>query len=287
MMSSAQAIDVFCLDTVNKLTAVKTGLQLLFLDVFRKPLTDAAWEHYYLNGPYGIATSFVVSSEGRLVAHGGVIPQQLVSPSGKIQRYFLQTGVMVAPQFRTLHIFQKLIDTIDAYVENQQTFVMAFPNQQSFSPLIRMMMWKQIRESGIRQYGVSNDGQGAASSLIEWFDDYECRLILDRKFLEWRSELNHMKVIQHGGAQIIYKDYEGSLEILDVQGRGFSFRELAAELRYQSINIAECFLSSGTLEGLTYRQNIGIQQRMCVYPEQIAGMNYQGIQPSILLSDVF
>lgn len=286
-MLDVEAIDIVCLDTAKKLNVVKGDVQSLFGEVFHKPLTDKAWEHYYINAPDGNAVSFICHWEGKLVAHGGIIPQKLIAKDGSVQSYFLQTAVMVASKFRTLHVFKKLMDAIHAFVEGQRSFVLAYPNDQSYSPFIKLMQWNQIREYVIRQYALADRGQATPPQAAEQKEDYKYRLILDEAFLRWRGELNGMKVYGSAGQQMIYKDYVGSLEILDLQGEGFALKDIAEELGYETVNIPDCFLPYCSLNGLKFGHDVGSRQRMCVYWGVFKTINCQSIKPSLLLSDVF
>ena len=58
-------------------------------------------------------------------------------------------------------------------------------------------------------------------------------------------------------------------------------------LGFKKINIPECFLGRGILSGLSFEGQVGIPQRLCVYPAENADIDYRQIRPSLLLSDVF
>lgn len=286
-MDNAQTVDIICAEGATKLSAIKKDVQNLFYSVFEKPLTDNAWEHFYLNAPPGSSTSFVCYIGSDLVAHGGLIPQRLMSKDGKAHDYYLQTAIIVNKEYRNLRIFKELMDAIHRYVTDKGTFVLAFPNKNTYSAFIKMLQWRKIREYNIRQYTLADDTTPSGEDSRDVKVNYGYFLSLDEAFLKWRGELNHLKVYEKEQYKIVYKDYKGALELLDAQGRDLNCKEIMAFLGYDRINIAECFLPLGSLEGLSYRQNVGIPQRMCVYPANYTVLDYESIRPSLLLSDVF
>lgn len=280
-------VGVSIADSKDKLVVIKNDVQGLFSRVFEKPLTDEAWEHFYLNAPLGCAASFIGYAENVLIAHGGIIPQRLVSKNGKQHDYYLQTAVMIDKKYRNLHIFKALMEIIHQYIRERGTFVLAFPNDSAYLPFIKFLEWRRIREFNIGQY-VFGRGPGSLKQDNENNRiDYEYSLCEDERFLDWRGELNHLKIYQKDNCKVIYKDYYGSLELLDIQGNDIGLKEMMSDLGYERINIAACFLSLCSLDGLIFKENIGIPQRMCVWPARYAKIDYESIKPSLLLSDVF
>jgi hypothetical protein len=278
--------NIVCIEGAEKLLAIKKDVQELFERVFGKTLCDDAWSHFYMNAPYGCATVFVCYGKSNIVAHGGIIPQRLISKNGSVHEYYLQTAIMVDEDYRNLYIFKKLMDSIHRYVTKKDTFSLAFPNDNSYLSFIKMLRWRKITEYSIRQYSLA----GRDDSFDEYKyvqKDYKYSLILDNGFLKWRGELNHLKVSEAEDYRIIYKDYEGALELLDVEGRDINFKEFMVSLGYDWINIPGCFLPFGTLKGLKYVHDVGISQRMCFYPGEYPKLYYDSIKPSSLLSDVF
>lgn len=275
------SVDIF--EGRPNLLKIKDQSQALFRNVFGRPMTDKAWEHYYLNSPYGTATVCGITEDGKMVAHGGIIPQKLVSTDGKEISYYLQTAVMVDEAHRNLMFFKKLMDTIHKYVLERNRFVIAFPNDSSYAPFIKLLRWELVTEFSIDQY-VEGVWDGADRKMAP---EHRYNLSLDEQFLKWRGEINNLKVIATTQNKVVYKDYEGALEILYASGADIEYKRLMSSLGYEKINIPNCFISCGRLEGLKRDRDVGIPQRFCIYPAANRQINYADIKPSLLLSDVF
>jgi len=284
IMPNGKPIEIACVQTPKELIGIKAGVQALFFDVFGKRLNDKAWEHYYLNSPYGNAAVFIAMVGSRIIAHGGIIPQLLGSVTGESIPYYLQTAIMVDEKYRNLIVFKKLMDAIHSYVEAKKTFVIAFPNDHSFGPFVKLLKWKKITEYNISQYEECNSNcSGATGSAGEYRYDIK----IDRQFLSWRGELNGIKKEETSNYKMICKEYEGALEILYVDGHGIDFREIMKRTAHKRINIPDCFLPYGKMDGLIRVGQVGIPQRFCAYPGESDKMKYSDIKPSLLLSDVF
>ena len=285
-------INLFIADTREKQLKIKSDFQGLFLQVFQKPLDDIQWEHFYLNSPYGQTVSFAYYHKNIMISHGGLIPQQLISKGGRKVDYFLQTGVMVRKEFQNLALFKALMDKISKYIEEHDRFSLAFPNNNTFMPFVKMLGWNLVREYSIIQFKIidGNDtcltgGQDHEQKTFE-FD-----LDLDSKFVSWRGELNKLFESSNDEYKIMCKDYESSLEVLYAstchKGSFIPISKIAAEYGFQSVNIPECYLGIISLENLQKEKEIGIVQKMCFYPFQVDNVSYDNIRPSLLLSDVF
>ena len=139
-------------DNIQSLRNIKFDVQILFLEVFKRRLTDQLWGHFYENGPYGCATAISVSKGSSLVGFVGLLPQKLISTSGKEFDYFLQTGLMIKSNYRDLHLFTMLMHRVHSIVDDKKQFVMAFPNKTAILPFRRILNWRQLYQFHIRQY---------------------------------------------------------------------------------------------------------------------------------------
>ena len=285
-------INLFIADTREKQLKIKSDFQDLFLQVFQKSLNTIQWEHFYLNCPRGQTVSFTYYYKNIMIAHGGLIPQQLMSNGGRIVDYFLQTGIMVRKEFQNLVMFKNLMDKISGYVEEQDRFSLAFPNNNAYLPFVKMLGWNPVREYSIIQFKIidGNDtyltgGQGPEHETFEYDLD------LDSKFVLWRGELNKLFESANDEYKIFFKDHEGSLEVMYAslcrKGGFIPISKIAAESGFQSVNLPECYLGIISLENLQREKEVGIAQKMCFYPFQVNNLSYESIKPSLLLSDVF
>ena len=66
-MIDVGTFDKIICDDPEKLERVKPDMQKLFSSVFGKPLSDQAWNHYYLDAPGGHAVAFVYYSGSNMV----------------------------------------------------------------------------------------------------------------------------------------------------------------------------------------------------------------------------
>ena len=138
-MGDIRIIEISSVKDTDDFLKIRNSFRDLFVRVFDKELSDEKWNHYYLNCPYGCATSFLYySKEGSLIGHGGVIPQRLISQSGEVYDYYLQTAVMVDKECRNLLAFKKIMEAIHKYVVDKNTFSLAFPNDNSYGQFIKI-----------------------------------------------------------------------------------------------------------------------------------------------------
>jgi hypothetical protein len=290
-MDNTQTIEIIRVEGQQQLLNLKKDVQGLFIRVFGKQLSDEAWEHYYLNSPYGTSAVFVAYSGKDIIAHGGLIPQKLLSREGEEYDYYLQTAIMIEKEHRGLHLFKKLMDEIHQFVMEREVFDLAFPNDQSFLPFVKLFEWQNVREYSIYQYVLADDCASSGQYEKDTEHDFTYYLKLNDEFLKWRGELNYLKVFEEEGCKVVYKNYEGALEFLDVsvrkRGIKISVCEITGSLGYSKVNIPECFFDMLDLKGLSLVGTVGIPQRMCLFPSSIDSVEYKGIKPSLLLSDVF
>jgi len=292
MVGKAEEMEFRLIDTKVKQKEIEEDFRDLFQEAFEKPISPRQWRHYYLDCPLGPTVSFVYYKDGIMTAHGGLIPQQLVSSDGKRVDYFLQTAIMVRKKYQTLLLFKDLLDTMGEYVVNRKSFAVAFPNHNTYLPFVKMLGWRMVREYMIEQYevkaGVSAQSEVGAEAAAASFT-YE--LYRDGSFMKWRSALNAAKTIISAGQEITYKEYEGNLEILDLNvtkdGSQVDMSGLMTRLKYDRVNIAGCFRSRVSLKNLILKGTVGIPQRMCFYPARKDQCVYEQIKPSLLISDVF
>lgn len=262
----------------------------LFKEAFGHSLPIDTWEHFYLHMPYGQTVSFTYYDGDTMVAHGGLIPQQLIDDHGRRIGYFLQTAVMVGKKFQNLVVFKSLLDWMDGYVEGKGLFSVAFPNQQSFLPFIKLLRWRNVHEYSIEQFVLDKTNVSMCKNVWQW-ERYRYCLPEEEEFVSWRSELNNFKIYEQPAFKIVYKEYEGSMEILDVtvkqDGAWIPVSKIMRELGYIRVNIPGCYLGVCELGVLTKQGAVGIPQRMCFYPPEHTHIRYEDIKPSLLLSDVF
>ena len=285
-------IILFIADNREKQLKIKNDFQDLFLQVFQKSLDDIQWEHFYLNCPYGQAVSFAYYHKNIMIAHGGLIPQQLISKGGSTVDYFLQTAVMVSKEFQNLALFKNLMDNMGRYTEECGRFSLAFPNKNTFMPFVKMLGWNPVREYSIIQYKVvDRDDTCLTSGQGPEYETFEYDLDLGSKFVLWRGELNKLFESANDEYKIFFKDHEGSLEVMYAslcrKGGFIPISKIAAESGFQSVNLPECYLGIISLENLQREKEVGIAQKMCFYPFQVNNLSYESIKPSLLLSDVF
>lgn len=277
------------IDTKEKQLEIKRDFQDLFLSTFKKPISDKQWQHFYLNVPFGQTISFVYYDNDIMVAHGGLIPQRLISKRGEKVEYFLQTAIMVREKYQNLLLFKELMDAIDSYVAGSGSFVVAFPNKNTYLPFVKMLRWKMVLEYDIKQYSLKEGEPGN----IQIGSGYDLPYEIDKNetFMRWRSDLNNMQVLKEEDFEMVYKDYDGSLEILDIYLKDQSIRiptcDVMRKIGYRKVNIAGCFAHQVSFKDLFLVGTVGITQRMCFYPFNHEKYRYEDIKPSLLLSDVF
>lgn len=262
----------------------------LFEAVFGRRMNAAEWEHFYLQAPFGQTISFALYDADCMVAHGGLIPGRLLDTSGGVINYFLQTAVMVRKKYQTLVVFKSLLDWMSEYAREKGLFSMCFPNQASYLPFTKLLCWRMVQEYDICHF---QSGDGSSEPDIRDFlpRAYRYHLPEEAPFMRWRNQLNHARKLTFGGISLIYKNYKGSMEILDLDLNRMSGRlrvnDMIGKLGFDSVNIPGCYIPACSLAGLVKRGTAGIPQRMCCFPVNYPACDYAEIKPSLLLSDVF
>lgn len=290
MMSQGKAVKEFeIVSSAARQREIKPLFQKLFVNAFGRPISDREWEHYYLNCPLGTTVSFAGYEAGEMIAHGGLIPQRLTTARGEAIDYYLQTAIMVDDKHRTLVLFKDLLDAMGSFVSDKGRFSLAYPNKNTFMPFVKLLGWKLVVEYDIKRYlrGEGAD-DAAAGPFVSGRDSW---LLRDDQFMKWRGELNGMRSVRTDEYELIYKDYEGSLEMLDLKtlksGLRLDAHDIMSALGFDRVNIPDFMLGCVSLKGLKFDKTVGIRQRMCVYPRENDMCRYEGIMPSLLLSDVF
>lgn len=264
--------------------SVQSQIQDLFLEVYGRRFSNKEFEHYYLKSPYGLSSLFALYEQDQLVGSTAIIPQKLKSTDEKIQiYYYLQSGMMIKKEHRNLNALNIIMKAIHQRVDDEKTFVMAFPNEKSFLPLTRVFKWKHVRDFSINQYRQGHSLSEKQASNENYLYD----LIFDDSFFKWRQEINQMSFFESSQGKIFYKDYKGQLEVLYAHGLGIEVTSLATRLQKEVINIPSCLGAEINLEGLKKAGEIGNTQRLCIYPNHHPLIDYSKIRPSMLLSDVF
>jgi hypothetical protein len=273
------------IDSREGLIEIKSGMQALFSAIFGKEFSDSYWEHIYLNSPYGVSTAFIAENEKKeVVASVGIIPQQLIDSKKQPISFYLQSGLMIHQDYQNLILFNDLMQAVHNFINEKNTFDLAFPNHQSFGPFVKMLKWKHIRDYDIFQYQVK---EGADSTIEYSTENFNYELDLNDGFLKWRGEINQMQKIVTDEYQVIYKKFEDAMEILDISGKQVPIAKIALDNGFQNVNIPDCFLEAIHSEGLEKQNKVGIEQRMCIYPNNYSNLDYNKIRPLLLLSDVF
>ncbi len=291
MIIKGDNIRLIVADSQEKQLEIKNDFQDLFKNVFDKDINDVKWMHYYVNNQLGVTVSFAMYDEDIMVGHGGIIPQRLKSKGGNRVNYFLQTAVMFRKEYQNLALFKELMDTISNYVKKNKTFVLAFPNAKSYLPFVKLLGWKLVTEYSIKQFSMDKKNQSLDVDCSEAGTDYTYEIEKSEDFKKWRGELNNLRTMETGEFSLIYKEYEGNLEILDIsiyaKDTLIPASQITERLGYRKVNIPECFFDVLSLDHLAFSATVGIPQKMCFWPAQFGGLQYREIKPSMLLSDIF
>ena len=122
------------------------GIAALYRACHGRELPRELWRWRYFDNPFGRATIDVAESGGRIVAHVATIPVALSNGRAEA-RGGLWADLMVHPQHRNLNQFLNLAETHtrDCRKDGIRRLY-AFPNDNSYPLLKRMLGWKTVAE---------------------------------------------------------------------------------------------------------------------------------------------
>jgi hypothetical protein len=122
----------------------EAGVCRLFEQVHRRPLPEAVWRWRYAPQPEGAPVITVAEDGGAVVGHVASLPVTL-QRGPDARRAGLWVDLMIAKEARGLDLFMELCEANRrACREAGWDLVFAFPNNNSFPLLKRMLDWRDI-----------------------------------------------------------------------------------------------------------------------------------------------
>jgi hypothetical protein len=205
--------------TAQNIDAYFDKVASLFLTCYGRPLERALWEQFYLQAPYGHPLGILGYDTDKLVGFYGLIPQMLKGPDDVID-YLLSMTLMLHPDNRGVKSFLELVNVaMDAAREEAADFVLGFPNENSYLPLVRFCQWRSVCETGFYRINVHECRSRYSYKISEieslsighkWSVPYE-----NSSYMEWRSARYDYHLVEIGEKiQVVYKVL--SPAILDV-----------------------------------------------------------------------
>ena len=196
----------------------------LFAACFDRPLCRSVWEQFYLSSPYGPSVGVLGFDGEALVGFYGLVPQRLFGPAGGSLDYMLGITLMLHPSRRAGGAFLELVGAaMEAARAEAASFVMGFPNEQSYRPLARLFRWQTLVETTFCQITVKGESPPPESvAEISPVDAFPTGLAWsvpygDAPYIRWRSARNDYRSASLGdGMRVAYKVMEpATLDVVD------------------------------------------------------------------------
>jgi len=289
-------MQISILTSVEQARAVYPEVAALFRTCFQRDPDTKRWAQYYFLNPYGDPlVTLARNSEGTLIGHSGMIPQQLVDRNGESYPYCLSISLMVDPRHREgFTTFYTLFGAAtNAAHDRNVPFLLAFPNATSFLLLKHGFGWRELAESGL--YDWKPAPLDATDTLIEPLERFrlgnESGHPEDATYRSWRNLSGPYRVeLINQRLEVIYRrTADQLLTILDLntehpEHAPDDLRALAARHGATTIRISGIHAQAAGLRESQLIPHGDYRLRLCYAP-----LTRHPPQPrfSLLLSDVF
>lgn len=208
--------------TKSEKEGIKAGFFSLFESVYMKSLKESDWEHQFVHSPYDDTVMFIVSDGDKIVG-SSVMIRQTLSYDGESVPYYLFTSSAILTDYRTYGIYPELLKMQKEYAsENGASFIFAFPNETAFPVLKLFGRFKVVGKYDLVKTDFKNFNINRLSDALK----------LDENMFCWRFEHKPYYFSNISDKIVIFKDYEGVLDMLAVYDKasfGHDFADTAIE----------------------------------------------------------
>jgi hypothetical protein len=208
---------------VHAVNGIYDEVRQLYQECFRESLPGPVWDQFYRHCPRGAGAAVLVESGGKLMGFYGLIPQFLVDSEQEELQYLLGMTLMLHPDVRGASVLTEMMKATSDYArENRFSFVMGFPNENSYFPLTRLCRWTMIEEAGCYRFKVKSPKAAENFKALpvqkirskeKWRFPYE-----NREYMNWRSMRHAYKLVSVAGRmEIAYKKFGDTLDVIDAE----------------------------------------------------------------------
>lgn len=280
--------------SAHEAEAVFGDVDRLFQRVFGYCPDRKAWSRFYFVNPYGDAIVALGWSGELLVGHQALVPHAITDSSGREYRYYLAMSLMLHPDHRGFPAFYRLVATTTAAARQEgASFLLGFPNSNSYALFQRAFGWKTLLETELYNWypATSVDPPRSVVSLPYFRLTDEAGPPRDETYRCWRSlELLYDAERINGRLAVIYKiERDGTLTLLDAltDAPQHTADDLAALLTYTDARRVRMTGVHARMIGLdpsSMERHTDYRLRMCYAPIMA---DPPPLRFSLLLSDVF
>ncbi len=285
---------VTLIHSAREAEAVFDAVERLFQSTFGYSPNKTAWSRFYFVNPYGDAIAALGWSGDQLVGHHALVPHVVTDAQGKTYRYYLAMSLMLHPEHRSFPAFHRLVaTTTDAARRAEASFILGFPNSNSYALFQRTFGWKTLIETELYNWRPH-----APASLAPDIETLPCLRLTDEAgppcdeaYRRWRSlacPYNAERVNRR--LAVIYKiEHDNTLTLLDAltDDPARSADDLGALLTHTGayrVRMTGVHARMIGLDPAMMERHTDYRLRMCYAPLM---EHPPSIRFSLLLSDVF
>lgn len=194
------------LSNKNEKDFYKKSIKDLFLQEYRKSLTDEIWD--FLNG-YTDKSVMIVYVNGNNVVGLANLIHNFHTLNQFSFEYLIFTTSVVSKEFRSKGVYTLLMFEVREYLESSNCeFVMAYPNELAL-PIITSPFYRfnVVSNFSLR---LVNDFHGMNSCDIMNFTK------LSKSFTEWRFLKCDYYLLKHFDKVLICKDFNENIDVIEI-----------------------------------------------------------------------
>jgi predicted N-acetyltransferase YhbS len=252
--------------------SLKKSFLSLFSSVYKKNLDEVSWMHQIINSPYDDSVLFVALNFEKVIGSALMILQKC-SIGGREYKYYLFTTSAILQEYRPIGVYAELLKLQKEYaVKRNIDFIFALPNKTAYPVLKFFGGFKDLKKHELIETSFNKLN----------LNDVGSSLTVDDKMFRWRFEHKDYKFYNKDGVVIIYKEHNGSYDILGMYNqKEFQFPYLSTKIeKNKKITTLDCFLID--------KDNIkGIDKVNFTYFPINKDLDYSAIRVNLLMSDVF
>ena len=283
----------------SEITSNRIEIRNVFEKSYGEKIDAKKFRQIYECNPFGETKAVALKYDQKLVGYYGIVPQKLTleaDEKNEHKSYALGTSLMVLPQFRGMTALSKIMEKVDNHLKGSDfEFLIGFPNEESFTPLSRLLGWKVIISTRFFEYDLPNSTT-PKKEVYEGYKDVKASgwsvPYGDKKFIEWKGMCENYKFARiERSTVVVYKQLDNKrIDIVDVFGQN------------NSVSPKECLKSIGHCEGKNkaiitghHAEAIGLDRnKLSIFNNQnvrLCSPNKDTIPDnlsfSLLMSDVF
>lgn len=202
-------------------------IKQLFLKCYGRNIGHCKFGQLYKKNPYGTPRGVALKEGKDIVGFYGLVPQKVSKFRGGVKKskhYLLGVSLMVSPEFRGVKGLQYIMTKTNNHLSNTNySFILGFPNENSYLPLTKIFNWKMLVESKLHEVDVNKSMKGGeikkgrrfAKLRDKWGFPYD-----DDELIEWKGRCNDYNFVSiNNKLVIVYKKFKNKVDVLDAYAK--------------------------------------------------------------------